>query len=293
MKRIGLWALLWASAVAPVAAQLTVELTQTQDQFLPGEAMVVAVRITNLSGQTLQLGTDPNWLTFTIESQQGSAVQQLGDVPVVGAFSLESSEIGTKRVDLAPYFALTQPGTFKVTATVKIKEWSRDINSRPRSFDIISGVKLWEQTFGVPKGPNDPPGDPETRRYILQQANYIRGQIRLYLRVMDASGNRPIKVVTVGGMLSLSRPEHLIDSTSDLHVLYQNGPHSFSYTVYTPDGDVKARQTYDYVDARPRLQTIEGGKVLVAGGLRRPASTDVPPSKPILVPEAPKPLNPP
>ena len=91
MKRLGLWACLWASTLAPIYGQLTVELTQNQDQFLPGEPIRLAVRITNLSGQALQLGTDPDWLTFTIESQQGAAVPQLAAVPVVGGFSLESS----------------------------------------------------------------------------------------------------------------------------------------------------------------------------------------------------------
>jgi len=293
MKRLGLWACLWASTLAPIYGQLTVELTQNQDQFLPGEPIRLAVRITNLSGQALQLGTDPDWLTFTIESQQGAAVPQLAAVPVVGGFSLESSEIGTKRVDLAPYFALANPGTYKVTATVKVKEWTRDVSSQPRTFDIITGVKLWEQAFGVPRAANDPPGEPETRRYILQQANYIRGQIRLYLRVTDASGNRPIKVVTVGSMLSLSRPEHLVDSASNLNILYQNGPHSFNYSVFTPDGELKVRQTYDYLTTRPRLQVIEQGKIVVAGGERRIANSDLPPPQPLLAPESPKPLNPP
>ena len=291
MKRLGLWICLWAGALAPVYAQLTVELSQTQEQFLPGETMRLAVRITNLSGQTLQLGAEPDWLTFTIETQQGSAVPQISTVPVVGAFSLESSEIGTKRVDIAPYFALANPGTYRVTATVKVKEWTREITSAPRTFDVITGVKLWEQAVGVPKAPNDPPGDPETRRYILQQANYIRGQIRLYLRVTDASGSRPIRVVTVGNMLSLSRPEHLIDSASDLHVLFQNGPHSFSYSIFNPGGDLKIHQTYEYLGTRPRLQTIEQGKVVVAGGERRIANSDVPPPPPLLAPEGPKPLN--
>ena len=56
MKALGLWLVLLAAALSPVSAQVTVELTQEQDQFLPAEAMPVAVRITNRSGQNLRLG---------------------------------------------------------------------------------------------------------------------------------------------------------------------------------------------------------------------------------------------
>ena len=56
MKALGLWLGLLAAALSPVSAQVTVEVTQDQDQFLPGESMPTAVRITNRSGQSLRLG---------------------------------------------------------------------------------------------------------------------------------------------------------------------------------------------------------------------------------------------
>jgi hypothetical protein len=37
-------------------AQMLVEVTLEQGQFLPGEALPVAVRVTNRSGQTVRLG---------------------------------------------------------------------------------------------------------------------------------------------------------------------------------------------------------------------------------------------
>ena len=52
-------------------AQVRVEVTLDQGQFLPGETLVAAVRITNRSGQTLRLGGQPDWLTFSVESHDG------------------------------------------------------------------------------------------------------------------------------------------------------------------------------------------------------------------------------
>jgi hypothetical protein len=256
--------------------QVTVDVTQEQQQFLAGETLTAAVRITNLSGQDLQLGAEDDWLTFALESREGVVVPKLGEAPVAGTFVLPSSKVAIKRVDLAPYFLLSHPGTYQIVATVHIRGWSRELTSPPKSFDLIQGVKIWEREVGVPKAPGSTSTEPEIRRYTLQQANYLRGQIRLYLRVTDFYG-KPIRVFALGPMVSFGRPEQQVDRFSNLHVLCQDGASSFSYTECNLDGEVTARRTYDYADSRPRLRADEDGNVVVVGGTRRIAANDVPP----------------
>ena len=280
MKALGLWLVLLAAALSPVSAQVTVEVTLEQDQFLPAESMPVAVRITNRSGQSLRLGREEDWLTFSVESRKSEVVPKTGEVPVAGEFVLESSRVATKRVDLAPYFALNRSGRYSVTATVQIKDWNQSVRSQPKSFDIIEGARLWEQEIGVPDSGAGTNAMPEVRKFILQQANYLKSQLRLYVRLTDASGTKTFRVFPIGPMVSFGRPEPQVDKFSNLHLLYQEGPHAFSYTVVNPDGEIIARRTYDYVDKRPRLVPDAEGKVLVIGGVRRPTAKDVPPSKP-------------
>src|SRR5512136_392944 len=122
MKALGLWLCLLAVALSPASAQVTVEVTQEQDQFLPGEEMMTAVRITNRSGQSLRLGGEEDWLTFMVQGEGAAIVPDKGPVPVVGEFTLDSSRVATKRVDLAPYFSLTHSGRYSVTATVRIAQ---------------------------------------------------------------------------------------------------------------------------------------------------------------------------
>lgn len=278
MKIRGFWLGLFMAWIASASAQVTVEVTQDQQQFLPGEALKVAVRITNLSGQDLHLGNEEDWLTFAIESREGTVVSKTGEAPVLGAFVLESSKVAIKRVDIAPYFAMAIPGRYQIVATAHITDWNRDVTSPPKPFDVIEGSKLWEQDVGVPKAPGAGTGAPEMRRYILQQANYLRGQIRLYLRVTDWYG-KPIRVLAVGPMVSFSRPEPQVDRFSNLHILYQDGPFSFNYTECNLQGEVIKRQTYDYTGPRPRLRADDEGNIFVYGGARRVAATDVPPPK--------------
>src|SRR5579859_6586521 len=168
MKFCGLGSSALLLSVSSLWAQVTVEVTQPQDQFLQGEALPVAVRITNRSGQSLTLGAEPDWLTFSIETRDGRVVNQIADVPVVGEFTLESSQVAIKHVDLAPYFVLNDPARYAIVATLKIKSWGRELESPPRNFDVIEGAKLWEQEVGVPRDPSLG-GVPEVRKYILQQ----------------------------------------------------------------------------------------------------------------------------
>lgn len=279
MKITGLWGPgLMALSIGCASAQVTVEVTQDQQQFLPGEALKVAVRITNLSGQDLYLGGEEDWLRFALESREGTVVPKLGDAPVLGAFVLESSKVAIKRVDLAPYFMLTTPGRYQVVATVRVKGWNRELISPPKPFDVIDGAKLWEQEVGVPSSPGSNRAEPEVRRYLLQQANYIRGQLRLYVRVTDQYG-KPIHVQVLGPVVSFGRPEPQIDRSNNLHVLYQDGASAFSYVVCNYQGEIIKRQTYDYAGSRPRLRLDDEGNVSVVGGARRIAANDVPPPK--------------
>src|SRR3954470_7419996 len=105
--------------------------------------MLTKVRITNRSGQKLRLGAETNWLTFSVEAREGVVVDQIGEVPVVGEFELDSSEVATKHVDLQPYFALNQVGHYSINATARIKGWDHEVTGRPRGFDIIEGTVLY------------------------------------------------------------------------------------------------------------------------------------------------------
>ena len=267
MKKAGLPLSIIALSTICACGQVTVEVQLDQEQFLPGESLPASVRITNRSGQTLKLGATEDWLILSIEDGNGLVLPQIADIPVQGEFTLESSKRAIKHVDLAPAYVLSKLGRYAITATVKIKQWDQQVVSAPRKFDLIQGTPLWEQEFGLPQPADAANRPPEVRKYILQQANYL-SQLRLYLRVTDLSGIKVFRTVPIGLMLSFSRPETQIDKQSNLHLLYQSWAHSFSYTVFNPDGQLLQRETYDFLDSRPHLQA-DAGDIVVAGGSRR------------------------
>ncbi|HTV63131.1 MAG TPA: hypothetical protein VMH30_11240 [Verrucomicrobiae bacterium] len=252
------------------AQVVSVEITLDQSQFLPAEALPVTVHVFNLSGQTLHLGATPDWLTFSVQSldNNNSDVVRNSQPPVTGAFDLGSSDVAIKHVDIAPYFNLKETGRYRVTAFVHIPEWNTDISSQPVEFDIIDGAELWSQAFGVPMAAGMSNGPPEVRKYVLEEANYLRRQLRLYLLVTDDTGGRVFKVSAIGPMVSFSRPEAELDSDSNLHVLYQSGAESFLYSVINPDGNITQQAVYDYSTTRPELSLDAAGHIVVVGGVR-------------------------
>jgi len=263
-------------ALVNAPAQVSVEVVLDQEQFLPSESIPVAVRITNRSGQTLHFGASANWLTFNVESVDGFVVIKNSDVPVTGEFDLDSSQMAIKRVDLAPYFVLSQPGRYRIIATVRIKEWNAEVTSPPKGFDVIHGAKLWSQDFGLPVSPGMTNRAPEVRRYSLIEANYLRSQLRLYVQVSDESETRVFKVSAVGPLVSFSQPEAKLDRLSNLHLLYQSGAQSFTYTVVNPNGEIVKQEVYDYLDSHPRLSVNDNGDVGVTGGVRRVKPGELP-----------------
>ena len=260
-------------ALLRASAQVSMELALDQDEFLPNESVRLAVKITNQSGQTMYLGATADWLTFNVESQDGFVVVKNSEVPVVEPFDLPSSQMATKHVNLQPYFQIGQPGRYKVTASMRVKEWGLTVNSTPIIFDVIHGGELWSQGFGVVMASN---AAPAARKYTLIKANYLRQQLRLYVQVSNGDGDSVIKVAGLGPLVSFSLPEEEVDPVSRLHVLWQTGAQSFSYAVVGPGGEIVARDTYDNFNSRPHLAIDSNGAVFVRGGVRRPKPDELP-----------------
>jgi hypothetical protein len=256
-------------------AQIQVEVLLDQETYLAHESLPVKVRVRNRSGQTIKLGNTEDWLTFTVENSNGSVVSQLKPVDVSGEeFVLPSAHRATKTVDIAPCYDLTKFGRYYITAVVKVPQWGQEFESRPKIFGISSGSKIWETVFGLPDP--DRQGQPELRKYQLLQANHVK-RLSLYFRVMDADETTTYKVYPLGEVISFSRPETMLDSWSNLHVLYQKGAQQFAYFVLTPDGLMLARETHEQTASRPTLHAHGEGQVKVSGGRRRVSADDLPP----------------
>ena len=227
MKKLAAWIALLAVPLCAARAQVEVQVVMDQSEFLPSEAVPLAVKVVNHSGQTLHFGPE-DWISYSIEAQDGLIVVKSGDPPMGHNFDLESSGVATQHADVEPYFTISRTGHYTVVATVKLKDWGAEVNSPPAGFDVIQGVKLWEEEFGVPQASPTNHAEPEVRKYILQQATYLK-HFRLYLRITDSDETRTFRVRAIGPMTSFSQPLTQLDQQNNLHLLYEESARAYLY----------------------------------------------------------------
>jgi hypothetical protein len=290
MNRILLLIVLVASLPAMVMAQdggISVEISLNQNQYLPDEDAILSVDVMNRSGQLVEFGADPNWISFSIQNDDNTIASSTGVVPTEGPFSLLTGQMGTKRFNLTPYFVFRQTGRYKVTATVRVPKWNLEVASKPVTFVVMNGVPMPgvpELTFGVPQSGSN--SVPEVRRYTLIRSSY-QSEPRLYFRLSDESGVRTIRSYMLGLVVTFAKPEVMLDSKCNFHALYQSYARTFSYFVINPEGVMLARQTYEYTQSRPVLRIDSEGRVYVSGGVRRVTSADwpKPTEAPVVLPD--------
>src|SRR5690606_24429121 len=124
------------------------------------------------------------------------------------AFSVESSKTASLRTDLMPHFDLGEPGHYSIRARVKVPQLGQELATATKTFDIVTGTKIWEKEVGKPG--TDPL---VVRKFALQQATFLK-QLRLYVRVTDANEAKVYRVLPLGTLLSFSAPEPAIDRSS-------------------------------------------------------------------------------
>lgn len=276
MRYVHLISLGIAGIFVPVAhAQISVETVVDKQYYLPGEAIVVGVKVANFSGQTIHLGSDPQWIDLTLETKNGYIIPTLNPISVPGEFEVESTTAATRRFSITPFFDVTRIGHYILTTRIRIAAWNQTFTAEPVDIEILGGVRLWTREFGVPAGP-DQTTAPEVRKYVLIQT-LRQNQMKLWLSIFNADETKIVNTLPVSKMVSFSDPDPQLDQSSNLHLLVQNGRISFKYTVINPEGRVLIRQTYLYgQDGKPRLRFGPGGIVAVANGIRQPNPDDIP-----------------
>lgn len=269
MKRF-LLLVIGLSIAARLLGQLDVRVTLPQDQYLPGESIEAAVRISNFSGRKINFGANPGWIRFNVEATEGFIVNRISEIQESGEFDLESSTRGTIRYDIQPHFDLSRPGRYRVTAIVRLSD-TDEYASTAVHFEVFRGTRLWEREFGVV----DNTGAALRRKFLLQQTTNLK-DVRLYVRVTDEAETATVKVLLLGNTVSFSRPACAVDRKSQLHVLHQINADTYRYHLIGPDGALVFRHSYEFTERRPQLRVNEGGDVAVIGGARKRSANDLP-----------------
>lgn len=264
MRRWLLPAALLLGLLAPSAfAQVRVDISFKRKLYVMYEPLIATVTINNLSGRPLLLDNSENerWFGFTIETADGRLVPPSNPNYSLAPAAVGAGEKLTRAVNLTPLFPLDEFGLYRVKATVYVGAFGRFFSSPSLPVEITDGRPIWQEVVGVPGSA----GEPELRTITLLSHKLSRST-RLYVRIEDRERGRVYATHQLGQFLTFGRPEVMLDSENQIHIMQNTMPKEFRYTHLGLNGQVLGQQDYREAGSRPSLVKKPGGTVGVVGG---------------------------
>jgi hypothetical protein len=244
-----------------IGAQVGIHVRCEKDTFLVYESIPVNLSIHNYSGRPLELADNEgkSWLGFMITDEGNGLVRAVAEPETKQPLLIGPGQSVTRTIDLLPLYELRARGSYRVQAIVRLGGTAAV--SAPLDITVTNGREVWSQVVGLPAGEGT--GE-EYRTYSLLARRGER-EDSLYIGVQDESRQIVYSLVSLGGFLSTTTPQALIDSEARLHVLFQNGPRSFGYACVDSSAKQMARAAYADFQSSPML-VLDAGKVEVRGG---------------------------
>ena len=249
--------------------QIAVNLKVNKSSYMLNEPVTATIRITNHAGRQLVLQGNKTrpWLSFHLVSN-GRVVpvaRRINYGPVV----IPSGETATRTVSLNTTYSLGKMGNFTCTATVNMPGPTRNgFTSNRDQFSITNGRTIWVQRAGIPEAPG------EIREYKLLTFSANRA-LELYAQVSSANRGLHIATIPLGKVLMIRKPTATLDSSNNMHALYQVQPNVFTHVTISPTGAViaTAQHKRGASGSQPRLYPLNG-KVVVAGSTPHDAEVE-------------------
>jgi hypothetical protein len=239
-------------------AQVNVDLQINRRQFIPHEAIPLAVRLTNRTGGELMLHGDGrrSWLNVMVSDQRGNPIApyrphsfQAAKIPVGRSVA--------KQLDLNSLFPLHSFGKYTVYTVISLPTGESFQSSR-KTFDITSGRTVYEQRVGL---------GGKARDYRL--ISFAPGRTSyLYFQAELVEERRVVLTYPIGELLQHRLPEATVDKNGRLNVLYMAAPDRHVHVLIDSRGKVSKRTLYKRGQSGdPRLVAFANGEVKVAGGM--------------------------
>lgn len=260
---LALAAALLAAFASEARAQVRVDIAFKRKLYVRYEPMLATVTVNNLSGRPLLLqnaGGHP-WFGFDITTDEGAIIAPINPDYALAPAAVGPGEKLTRTVNLTPLFPLRDFGSYRIKAKIYVEAFSRFFSSPPLDVEITDGRPIWEEVVGVPGGD----GKPELRTITLL-SHMMRNSTRLYVRIQDKENGRIYATHQLGPLLSFGKPEVLLDTRNEIHILQNSSPKQFLYTHLGLDGEVLAQAAYLEAGTRPVLGKGNDGSVAVVGG---------------------------
>ncbi len=260
----GLVLLFILGMLAPATAQYAISLEIPRRTFVAMEPIVATVTINNRSGADVYLDApgQKRWLSFSISNTDGRTFPPL-DIDGEQPFILKAGTTVSKKIRLTDSFALSEIGTYGMTASVIHPASTQYYESNRVQFTIVDATVMWEEPVGVPEGFKRA-GRIHNMAVLIHRDS---DSTSLYARIVDERSRLPVATFQLGPVSLVLDPQITIDSKNNLHVFFLAAPKIFCHALISPDGELKKRVYYRELDGdRPAMITAANGDISVRGG---------------------------
>jgi hypothetical protein len=253
-------ALLWTGSAS---AQLAASLQLTKQQHLAGEPVIAVITITNHAGKELVFQSDGRfqWLDFVLKNSNGDPVNSKGNT-FFGPMKIAAGQSLAREVDLSQNFQLNQPGSYSVSAVIRLPGDNTQASSTNRVlFNQSQGRTYWSQKVGIPGNSN------QTREFrILNFSGDSKSQI--YAQIVDGRTGLFVRTFLLGDVLMIRKPLATVDRKQRMHVLFLATPTMWVHCVIDTDGKLQDRKIHQRgTQGDPQLLTFADGSVQVANSV--------------------------
>lgn len=252
---------LWALALG-ANAQVTATLQAGKSQYVAGEPVMVALTLSNQSGQNLQFqnGKRFGWLEIVVKSQSGQVVGSRGR----SQFSPVKIGIGktiTTQVNLSDAFLLNDPGMYSVSAIVRHNTSSpTGVLSNRAVLNLGKGHVFWSQSVGLIGKPS------QTRQFNMIQFNG-NNKPELYSQVINRRTGQSMNTQLLGNALMANQPSVALDQTQKMHVLFMINPTMWVHYIVGTEGQIVKRTLFQTAaGSGMQMISMPSGQIQIAGG---------------------------
>lgn len=250
----------------PVAAQVRVELSFGQKDYLLYSAIEAKVKVTNGTGQPLDLARMSKgqaWIDFLIFQSDDLQVEHTNKAWNPPSMVLLPGEVKSMTINLLPYFHIRETGLYRVNACVRLA--GKEFVSRTARFAVSHGTLLWADRYTAPPRMGDKEHKPRPRLYeLIRHRNGEKDE--LFVRVSDPEAIWVYGTIPMGPLIRDSEPSSRIDREGNLHVFFQAGSRIFHYCRVSAEARRLGIRYFSNVSGPPTLITDDKGDTEVIGG---------------------------
>lgn len=257
------WALaLLVLTALPARSQVRVDIEFRRTLYMIYEPLICHVKITNMSGTTLNLEDTQRerWFSFQIQNVDGRPIPPRNSDYKNEPVTLESGKTLVRAINLTPLFPF-EFGTYRVQASVFSAQLGRFFSSPQLNVEITEGRQIFEDSVGVPPGA----GKGSARTFTLL-THRLPSSTMLYLRVRDKDAGIIYCTTPLGRFVTFGTPDVLFDSANHIHILQNAAPKIYLHSEVDLNGKVIKQEPMRVDKVKPVLTRKPDGSVVAVGG---------------------------